>query len=578
MRDSYNGRVAGSVVQYNTQEVLTKYHESVQKTVPPVVQKLEKRRQTKIARTKESRSMKGQTTGLRRSQGLDKYYGPNSEKPDIEPDVYKQLRENHFHNAANWKQIEYDTRDQGQSELWITQRKLMLTASNFGSVCRMRLTTSCAGKVREILYPPISDALAMGYGHDYENTAREELVIELKKQIRRSGLFVDREFPFLGASPDGLIDEDGLVEIKCPLTAKDLTAQEAAEALTHMKSVFDKKNPNVMNQKHKFFCQVQGQLHISQREYCIFAVWTPNYMKWIRVDKDDVFWDHHMKNFLIRFYHKCMLPENLDSCFNRHMPIRNPEYITNAKAEADEKKAVGKTNQKSKTESHICRQSKPRKRRNSGTPAVKEDDNRIIVSHNTDKGFTPEGAKAFRKTLDNKTHSLTRIKSNVLPVGSRLDDDSLDEFLRIVRTKYGFETQSVQYMYCHPTLVEPVESTRSIQLIGGNRTDHWRCLAYDGSRLRVYDSLPSGKYELVNEEKEYIRLRYPTIREIDITFKKVQQQPVGVSCGIYASAFATSVVLGRDPCEERYSNDEVLIRRHFVRIIENESLTLFPQD
>ena len=152
---------------------------------------------------KETRAAKGPTRGLRRSQGLDKHYGPNSERPDIEPDVYEQLRENHLEklseNAANWEQIECDTRDQSQSELWITLRKQMLTASHFESVCRMRLTTSCAGKVKEILYPPISDALALRYGHDYEDTARKELAIELKKQIRLCGLFVDREFPFLGA-------------------------------------------------------------------------------------------------------------------------------------------------------------------------------------------------------------------------------------------------------------------------------------------------------------------------------------------------------------------------------------------
>ena len=180
---------------------------------------------------------------------------------------------------------------------------------------------------------------------------------------------------------------------------------------------------------------------------------------------------------------------------------------------------------------------------------MEENDDCIIVSHEMDKGFTPEESKSFRKTLDNKKHSLTGIKNNVLPLWSRLDDDSLDEFLRIVRTKYGFETQSVKYMYSHPTLVEPVQSTCSVQLIGGNRTDPWRCLAFDGSRLCVYDSLPNGKYGLVNEENF-----------------------------IYATAFATSVVLGRDSCKERYSNDEVLMRRHFVRIIEDESLALFLQD
>ena len=181
--------------------------------------------------------------------------------------------------------------------------------------------------------------------------------------------------------------------------------------------------------------------------------------------------------------------------------------------------------------------------------------------------------------LDNKTHSLASVRNNVLPLGSRLDDDSLDEFLRIVRKRYGFETQSVQYMYCHHTLIEPVQSKRSVQLIGGNRTDHWRCLAFNGSKLYVYDSLAGGTLDrLVDEEKEYIRLRYPTIREIDIIFEKVQQQPVGVSCGIYASAFATSVVLGRDPCTDKYSKDEILMRRHFVQIVKDESLSLFPHN
>ena len=130
-------------------------------------------------------------------------------------------------------------------------------------------------------------------------------------------------------------------------------------------------------------------------------------MKWIRVDRDNVFWDHHMKHFLIQFYHECLLPEILDNRFNRHMPIRNPEYITKAKVEADVKKVVSRTNQKLRTESHIGRPSKPRI---SGTPIVEENDDWIIFSHEMDKGFMPKEAKALRKTLDNKEHSLTGIK------------------------------------------------------------------------------------------------------------------------------------------------------------------------
>ena len=265
-------------------------------------------------------------------------------------------------------------------------------------------------------------------------------------------------------------------------------------------------------------------------------------MKQIPVDTDDDFWENHMKSFLLRFYHECMLPEILDSHYNRNMPIRNPEYISKAMTEVKLKKNVGETDKKRKAESDDCRQSQAPKRRVSRTIVEEESDECIIVSHEIRKGFTPEDAKLFRQALDNKTHCLSSIRDIVLPVGSRLNDESLD--LRIVRQKYQFETQSVGYMYCHHTLVEPVRSKRSIQIIGGNATDHWRCVHFDGAKLRVYDSPPGDKYgNLVDEEKEYIRLQYPTIRENDITFEKVQQQPVGVSCGIYACAFATSVVM-----------------------------------
>ena len=136
----------------------------------------------KIAAMKEARAIKGRATAFRRTQDLDKHYGPNSQKNHLQKLAG---------NAENWKQIECDTRDQSNSDLWMTLRKQMLIASNFGAVCRMRRSTSCAARVKEILYPPISDAVALRYGHDYEDTARRELEIELKKEIRPCDLFID---------------------------------------------------------------------------------------------------------------------------------------------------------------------------------------------------------------------------------------------------------------------------------------------------------------------------------------------------------------------------------------------------
>lgn len=67
------------------------------------------------------------------------------------------------------------------------------------------------------------------------------------------------------------------------------------------------------------------------------------------MSKDVDFWKNQMLPFLIRFYNECMLPEILDSRHNRHMPIRNPKYIMEAKKEACRKKFVNKTMQKIKT-------------------------------------------------------------------------------------------------------------------------------------------------------------------------------------------------------------------------------------
>lgn len=40
-------------------------------------------------------------------------------------------------------------------------------------------------------------------------------------------VFIDRNHPYLGASTNGLIDDNLLVEIKCPSSAKDMSPGEA---------------------------------------------------------------------------------------------------------------------------------------------------------------------------------------------------------------------------------------------------------------------------------------------------------------------------------------------------------------
>lgn len=81
----------------------------------------------------------------------------------------------------------------------------------------------------------------------------------------------DRDKLF-GCSPDGLVDKDGLVEIKCPSSA------------IHVKYLLENKLPT------EYIQQIQGQLFITGRKWCDFFSFYPGLPPLlIRIYQNDVF-------------------------------------------------------------------------------------------------------------------------------------------------------------------------------------------------------------------------------------------------------------------------------------------------
>ena len=141
----------------------------------------------------------------------------------------------------------------------------------------------------------------MQYGKDHEADAKKALEVEIGCVVRPSGFWIDPQFEYLGASPDGLIDADltelkipsavalkrkptflygvqkgGIVEIKCPERGKVLTVEAVLQKHKDLAGIFDKKRPKLlMNVKHKHYFQVQGELHHTERSYGLFVLWTP---------------------------------------------------------------------------------------------------------------------------------------------------------------------------------------------------------------------------------------------------------------------------------------------------------------
>ncbi len=106
-----------------------------------------------------------------------------------------------------------------------------------------------------------------------------------------------------GASPDGLVGEDGLIEIKCPNTA------------THIETLLSESVPN------KYYTQMQFQLACTGRKWCDFVSFDNRLLTELqvfvkRVPRDDVY-IRLIEDEIVKFLGE------LDTKINQLMKVKN---------------------------------------------------------------------------------------------------------------------------------------------------------------------------------------------------------------------------------------------------------------
>ena len=92
------------------------------------------------------------------------------------------------------------------------------------------------------------------------------------------GLVVNPKWPWLGASPDGLIYDNaevslyGAVEVKCPASKSGMRVLEACSDKLFCLELVDGKP--CLKKKHVYYYQTQGVMAICQLEFLDFVVYT----------------------------------------------------------------------------------------------------------------------------------------------------------------------------------------------------------------------------------------------------------------------------------------------------------------
>lgn len=172
--------------------------------------------------------------------------------------------------------------EQGSME-WLMERVGFITASRFKDVMDYRKDGKPGADRKKYLWEiaierltgkPVShyDSIAMQHGTEYEPMARQAYEAHTGNFVTEVGFIKLGEF--VGGSPDGLIDDDGGLEIKCPFNSAN-----------HLQCFL-----TGMPEEH--IGQVQGNIWVTGREWWDFVSFDPRMPKPFdiyvqRVPKDD---------------------------------------------------------------------------------------------------------------------------------------------------------------------------------------------------------------------------------------------------------------------------------------------------
>lgn len=167
---------------------------------------------------------------------------------------------------------------------WFELRLGKVTASRIGDLMaktRSGYSASRANYMAELAIQRLTGTVEQGFtspamlwGTEQESNARNAYSFFTDNEVNEIAFINHPTIEQAGASPDGLVGDDGLVEIKCPNSA------------THLDTLLTGKINN------KYILQMQWQMACSGRKWCDFVSFDPRFPEDLkifikRVERDD---------------------------------------------------------------------------------------------------------------------------------------------------------------------------------------------------------------------------------------------------------------------------------------------------
>ncbi|XP_060596640.1 uncharacterized protein LOC132750648 [Ruditapes philippinarum] len=225
------------------------------------------------------------------------------------------------------------------SEEWFSERRIRVTASESKRISCAKSESVVYNILKIKLWGQGSQTKSMCYGVENEGNAFDNYVRYASESnseicVKKTGFWVNPNFPQLGASPDGLINHcnneyaDGLLEIKCPAILQNKLVQnyETVLSKSQLKNfcIYNQDGKNALKDNHAYYYQIQAQLGILERNWCDLFIWggEDNFLV-VRVQFNPEFWSN-LKEKMIQFHSHWLAPEYFEMRIPRRLL---PKYL-----------------------------------------------------------------------------------------------------------------------------------------------------------------------------------------------------------------------------------------------------------